>query len=320
MTRDQAAREACSRLSAQSADVVMRYAKGCFRLYAETSSKPAPIGTSRLGGKPDLTPGTPWPTWDAGPILRAQLAEDELRAGGGGRIAEIMAGVIRKTRSLLEHPRRPLDFLCQLNLADFARTGSPLPKAGLLSFFFDRRQLSWGFDPNDRGSAQVIYTPADHFGDLQPGPTDTPGEFPTHLCNIRLAAGVSIPSRLPRVAQAAGATEDLYDQLRLTIVGPPATPHHQLLGHPANIQNDMRLECQLASNGINCGTPQGSQGPRRAELQAGVVDRILLAQFDTDEHGPDWNWGDCGRLYFWIRRPDMQKGDFSRVWCVLQSG
>jgi uncharacterized protein YwqG len=29
-------------------------------------------------------------------------------------------------------------------------------------------------------------------------------------------------------------------------------------------------------------------------------------------------WGDCGMLYFWIRRDDLARRDFSGAWVVLQ--
>jgi len=49
----------------------------------------------------------------------------------------------------------------------------------------------------------------------------------------------------------------------------------------------MELECQLASNGINVGGPEGYKDPRRAELEAGVKDWKLLLQLDTDN---DTGW------------------------------
>jgi hypothetical protein len=42
----------------------------------------------------------------------------------------------------------------------------------------------------------------------------------------------------------------------------------------------MQLECQLASNGIYCGDPDGYKNPRVAELKSGAADWILLLQID----------------------------------------
>ena len=29
-------------------------------------------------------------------------------------------------------------------------------------------------------------------------------------------------------------------------------------------------------------------------------------------------WGDCGRLYFWIRQEDLRRCVFDNVWMLLQ--
>jgi len=81
----------------------------------------APVGASRLGGMPDLTRGFSWPSWKD----------------------------------------RPLAFLGQVNLADVARYPfcSSLPHLGVLAFFYDREQETWGFDPKDRGSWLVHFEP-----------------------------------------------------------------------------------------------------------------------------------------------------------------
>jgi uncharacterized protein YwqG len=279
------------------------------------------MATSRFGGVPELPPTVPWPTWDASQHLQADLAEQEKlaeRVGGTGALAAVLPKMIARARARLESPRRPLDFLGQLNLADATFAGSTLPAAGLLSFFYARETMRWGFDPNDRGSAQVVYTPAEAFDSLRALAPPAATGVATSQCKLTFRSGVSLPQRLQNDVKAAGVTREVYDPLRSAILGESTGPLHQVLGHSTNIQGDMRLECQLASNGINCGTPSGYRDPRRKALEAGAADWTLLAQFDTDEPGPNWIWGDCGRIYFWIRRPDLARADFSQVWCVLQ--
>jgi uncharacterized protein YwqG len=93
-----------------------------------------------------------------------------------------------------------------------------------------------------------------------------------------------------------------------------------LLGDPQNIHGDMRGECALVTSGIYCGTPSGYQGKQAEELVALAASQWqLLLQLDTDE-GPDWEWGESGRIYFWIRREDLAARAFEKAWLILQCG
>jgi hypothetical protein len=98
----------------------------------------------------------------------------------------------------------------------------------------------------------------------------------------------------------------------------PALPRHQIGGWPDVIQDDMELACQLVSQGVRMGNQSEYDATFKAELEAGAEEWVLLLQLDSDDEGPGWMWGDLGRLYWWIRRQDLAKGDFSQMWLVLQ--
>ena len=83
------------------------------------------------------------------------------------------------------------------------------------------------------------------------------------------------------------------------------------------VQNSMQLDCQLASSGIDLRCDAGYDDPRAAQLEGGAADWMLLLQVDTDDKA-GWMWGDCGTLYYWIRRPDLLAGRFDRVWMIFQ--
>jgi uncharacterized protein YwqG len=102
----------------------------------------------------------------------------------------------------------------------------------------------------------------------------------------------------------------------------PPGSGHQLLGHPAAIQSGdlpMPQQCQFVSNGLYMG---GGGGPvfdenRAEELEPGAADWILLLQLDSEQRA-GMQWGDHGRLFFWIRRQDLERCDFSNVWMLLE--
>ncbi len=241
-----------------------------------------PLGTSRFGGAPDLPPGTAWP----------------------------------------EREGRALAFVAQIRMADlrFAEAAE-LGVSGWLVFFYDCENQAWGFDPADGGSWRVLHIncPLD---DLErTTPVSVPGLVTFASCAIRF----EVEYRLPPVEVVCGTLEiDFNEQQEnafeslIKRVNRPKGAHHRMFGWPDCIQGDMRLECQLASNGVYCGNPSCYDDPRAATLEPGQHDWVLLLQVDSDEKGPGWMWGDCGRIYFWIREQDLAARTFDGVWLVLQ--
>ena len=214
---------------------------------------------------------------------------------------------------------KPLSFLALIDLAEFAdaSAGTGLPTAGLLNLFYEVDDQPWGFDPDDRGAWRVI--PADP---AAAGPRAAPDGATTYpeipLVGTRVA---TIPDWGEDVLEAVDGRDmdaylDLEERLGATR---PTGPRHQLGGWPMLIQNPWQRECQMASNGIDVGSPEGYENSRAAELEAGVDDWIMLAQIDSDDDA-GWMWGDVGVLYFAMRRQDLAAGEFDRAWLVLQCG
>ena len=132
-------------------------------------------------------------------------------------------------------------------------------------------------------------------------------------CGLQFSAQVSLPDICPGNIEDCG--EDEYFKL-LRYLGAFST-HHQVLGHESPIQGDMKLECQLVSNGLYCGNASGFNDPRAEGLRVGAGDWMLLLQVDSDDNA-NMMWGDAGRLYFWIRKQDLSEGLFDKVWMILQ--
>jgi uncharacterized protein YwqG len=289
-------RDAISRHSLDAyADEIMARAAPAFSMRAVQLAggrDPEP-GASRFGGEPDMPPGAEWPTKQGAPLAFL----------GQIRLSDVPAGPERDS----------------------------LPDSGRLLLFYDVRDGGpWGFDPADAGGWAVLYEPdetdhtrtplpqallnlmAENFGDPEPF-TPSPLKFePT----------ITLPGHETLAIELSEEADEGYSELLEELGGESdeeaSAPIHQLLGHAAEVQGDMASECQLVSNGIYLGGDKPIDEARVKALEPGAADWRLLLQIDTDEEGPDWMWGDCGRLYFWIRREDLARRDFSGVWVVLQ--
>ncbi len=246
---------------------------------AEIEDKSHKIGASRLGGQPDVPESFNWP-------YRAE---------------------------------KPLAFLAQLNLADFAHLdcGLDLPKSGTLLFFYDAESQPWGYDPKHAGSGQIFFCENSANLVRVDFPSDLSEQCRFPICGLAAqqidtrpnawSVWVDLlkPTADERFEMAEDNEEEWYD--------------HQIGGHASCVQHAMELECELASSGVYCGGSKGYHSERRRHLTeaGGARDWRLLLQLTSD---PQCNfiWGDDGYLYFWIRQQDLAARDFSRIWTILQ--
>ncbi|HEU5384166.1 MAG TPA: YwqG family protein [Ktedonobacteraceae bacterium] len=244
----------------------------------EATLKP---GSSKLGGHPDLPTGTPWP----------------------------------------EFKGQPQSFLAQIQLADLQGIDSSrlLPRLGMLWFFYDAHQETFGDQPQDRDGWHII------FSDKQPATLQrlaTPAKLPAdslfQSCTLtpskELTLALQPELELPAF-DWSNREQQAYENILAMLRKPDelAVPHHRLLGYPDTIQDDMRLQCQLVSNGIT-----DSADPRVAAMQQDAADWLLLLQIDTDS-AANMRWANNGMLYYWIRRSDLRARRFDKSWLVLQS-
>ncbi len=239
------------------------------------------IGISKLGGIPDLPAEVSWPQWQG----------------------------------------LPQSFLAQINLDDVRHYNihGLLPPRGMLWFFYDAQQSTFGSAPTDLGSWQVLFRNGDP-SKLQrtPAPAQLPIASQFHACSIHFSREITFseqpPLEIPDL-NWTDADQEKYDALLSTLRDPAdhALIHHRLLGYPDTIQDDMRLQCQLVSHGVT-----DANDPRIAELAPGAKDWQLLLQIDSDEHA-GMRWANNGMLYYWIKRADLQTLRFDQTWLVLQS-
>jgi uncharacterized protein YwqG len=256
-------------------------AKPSVRLYTTpTDEGNLSIGASRIGGIPDLPPRIPWPEWKG----------------------------------------LPQSFIAQIHLDDVRQydTNAELPQTGMLWFFYDAQQQTYGADPADRGGWRIIFSEVYSGLRRTSAPANLPAASQFKACSTSFASEITL-SQQPKLEipdfDWTADEQQKYETLLSTFPNPAdhAALHNRLLGYPETIQDDMRLECQLASHGVT-----DLNDPRAAELSKGAMDWQLLLQIDTDER-IGMRWGDAGMIYYWITRSDLQAHRFDRSWLVLQS-
>ena len=250
-------------------------------MVTRASKKDLTVGSSRLGGTPDLPEDIAWPECN---------------------------GV-------------PMALLAQFRLQDIAACDIDrrLPKKGMLYFFYDTKKPA-GYGPEDKNSWKVIYFDGD-FTKLRPKsqPLSLPEEIRFRACKVTFVNEITFPSwdsdDIEKLKLSQNEHER-YFELPGTGAG-EGKPIHRILGYPDQIQGNMQLDCQLALKGLYADY-SGNKDPRAATLKKEASDWQLLLQIDSDVKDMNTMWGDMGRVYFWIREQDLKKRDFSNVWLMLQ--
>ena len=266
----------------------------------ETRFAPAgedlPAGSSKFGGRPEGPAGV------VGPVFETKTFDGE------------------------EGKPRPLAFLAQFDCARLAELDPEglLPRTGLLSFFYELGSQRWGYDPKDAGCARVFW-----FEEEPLAPAEFPQDLEEEHRLPELAAELSGGTDAPDFQDACLALDypftandyRFFDQARRELGYAYPDNRSQLLGWPDIIQNNMTLECELVSRGHYLGGSWESvpQEERDALRVPSVQDWRLLFQLDTVASGDfELMFGDCGRIYFYIRREDLLARRFDRAWLVLQ--
>jgi uncharacterized protein YwqG len=205
----------------------------------------------------------------------------------------------------------PIPFVAQINLSDVALydTEHLLPLSGLLSFFFDvdaffetwpRDRTTWSvfYDRSPLSAFQRVAIPERVAKKKRYGPSAVTCSPEITLPDYSQYDSMSL-KRLGLSDELTAEEEKAYYSIQSQLAGKTETkrhiPLHRLLGHADPVQWDMH-----------------------GELPGESADWRLLFQMDSDSI-PNTNWGDTGRIYYWIRTKDLQECDFSQVQLILQS-
>lgn len=252
------------------------------------------IGSTRFGGKPDVPKGFQWAYYEG----------------------EGLDGVTKK---------RPLSFIAQFDLDEIAKydTENLLPKTGLLSFFYETDSMCGGYDPKHKGCARVYYF--ENKENLSPMdfPDDLDEEFRFPSVGIKTKREDSYQDYPDFLLQRDKLLEcwDDYDRAAKGLkINTPANSS-KLLGWADIIQNNMTIECELISRGYYLGGDWSKVTPRDMQEaeQSSLKDWLLLFQLDTvTKDGFELMFGDCGRIYYYIRKEELQARNFDNVWLIMQ--
>lgn len=252
------------------------------RLLAKSADEAnMPVGASKLGGLPDLPPHISWPQWQ---------------------------GV-------------PQSFIAQIRLEELQAydTAKLLPPKGQLWFFYASQQDVYGDDPANKGAWQVLFVESglEHLQRL-PAPTHPAYAGCFKPCSFsytsELTLAVQPELEIPGL-QWDNDQQKKYDTVFAAFHKDDdfSIPHHRMLGFADVLQDDMREQCQLYNLGIT-----DWDTPEAKKLAQSANDWQLLLQVDSDET-IGMRWASSGRLYYWAKEADLQSGQLSDTWLVLQS-
>ncbi len=239
------------------------------------------IGRSKFGGQPDLPIGMAWPK---------------------------------------DFEQNSLSFVAQINLEEVARLDSEhlLPKKGILYFFYDASQSACGleFEERENNLFKVIFHEDGYEGiDFSYYPEDLPEDARFSPAKLKINQEISFPPNGDIIYEDLSPEEfDLFAENFFE-----DDSKHKLLGYSDNLQNPMELECELITNGIILDDPEAYESPKAKKLAKNIRDWQLLLQVDSSGDGEgSMDWGGGGTIYYWIKKEDLLKKDFDKIWFSLQ--
>ncbi len=278
---------------------LLKIARNEIRLTYSIPEKPLDVCASRIGGCPAVPADFVWDEYEG----------------------EDYCG---------ETKRRPLSFMAQINLKDVAEydTEGLLPKTGILSFFYEIMTMEWGFDPKNKGCAKVYYFPDETVLSKREIPSDMEKECIIPELAVTFKPNISLPEfwEFAQRRKIPGNDEyyDDYYKIRdeLGYEEDGWGNRTKLLGYPDVIQNPMEEQCERVSRGYRCGCPEDYEKIPKSEIEdikEKSKEWTLLFEMGTIEMDDmELMFGDCGHIYFWIRKSDLAEKNFDNVWLILQ--
>ena len=263
-------------------------------------------GRSTFGGKPLLPSGFKWPYYEGEDCTDKVI-------------------------------KRPLAFLASIYLPEVVEydIDNLLPKIGRLSFFYEMETQRWGYDPKDYGCVKVLYFENDEnlLPSEFPHDLDLNYQFPEMFLNFshkpslpdydEFCEAVNENRAYSKQLEEIGDFEwEDYDELKVEYgcSEDKWSEVTKLFGFPDVIQSPMEEECATVTSGLfevdeNIKNLQNTKNQTNEDNN----DWILLFQMGMIENDDfELIFGDSGHIYIWIKRDDLAKGNFDKIWLILQ--
>lgn len=281
----------------QLTEKLLAIAKNEIRVTYRKSNAPLSVLSSRIGGKPAVPHDFIWPHYTG-----TLYGEKESKS-------------------------RPLSFLAQINLKDTVDLDKEnlLPKSGILSFFYELETMTWGFDPKDKGSARVFYFPNESELSISelPNGLDKYARLPEFAVDLEQHISLPVCDDFDDDTEYDGDDYwDVYEECCAECGYEHYGDYTKLLGYPDVIQNPMEEECETVTRGFYAGNPEGYakiSEEEKSDIKAKADEWIMLFQMGTiTDDDYELIFGDCGHIYFWIKKTDLMNGVFDNIWLILQ--
>lgn len=218
---------------------------------------------------------------------------------------------------------RPLSFLAQINCEEIREYDieDRLPKKGILYFFYELESMTWGFSLKDKGSARVYYYDGD-ISKLEKAefPKDMNKDYILPEIKLTFARAYNAPDYEELCNDYNFDNWKEYNNfLKREGYYVSEEEKTKLLGYADSIQGDMLLECELVDNGIDCGDSLAYNSEKRKAIEKNKDKWKLLFQLDTvTTKDFELMFGDCGRIFYYIKEEDLKNKNFDKSWLVLQ--
>lgn len=259
-----------------------------FRIKA-TALAGRPGGFRRAEDEPDLDPAA-MAAFEAG---MEKLAIGASRFGG---VPDLPPGVAWPARDGV-----PMEFIAQIRLADVAAAGADerLPAQGNLLFFYNSQ---WGSSDQDRDAAccAVVFHdgPDDALVRTAPPRVEWKSEFASVSQFAPFLHGIASLTFHKQVMVPGGVSPFIKEPLRAFWQDFVCEHHAALSGRSGPYHENFLLGYVDEQDYV--------------DAHANGTDDQLLLQVDSED-AAEFQFGDCNKLFFLLRKDELAARDFSKV-------